>query len=103
APKIANDAVTSAAIKDGDVNTIDLADDAVTSPKIKDGEVKTQDLANDAITTPKLVDGAITSAKMSTMTAIFPSTYGASSKVPQFTVDQAGRITNIREVDVTIA
>jgi hypothetical protein len=103
APKIANDAVTSAAIKDGDVNTIDLADDAVTSPKIKDGEVKTPDLANDAVTTPKVVDGAITSAKMSTMTAIFPSTYGASSKVPQFTVDQAGRITNIREVDVTIA
>ncbi len=103
ASKIANDAVTSAAIKDGDVNTIDLADDAVTSPKIRDGEVRTQDLANDAVTTPKVVDGAITSAKMSTMQAIFPSTYGASSKVPQFTVDQAGRITNIREVDVTIA
>ncbi len=103
APKIANDAVTSAAIKDGDVNTVDLADDAVTSPKIKDGEVKTQDMANDAVTTPKVADGAITSTKMSTMPAIFPSTYGASSKVPQFTVDQAGRITNIREVDVTIA
>jgi hypothetical protein len=103
APKIANDAVTSAAIKDGDVNTVDLADDAVTSPKIKDGEVKTQDLADGAVTTNKVADGAVTSTKMSQMTSIFPATYGASSKVPQFTVDQAGRITNIREVDVTIA
>lgn len=103
AAKIANDAVTSRAILDGEVNTVDLANDAVTSPKIRDGEVRTQDLANDAVTTAKVVDGAVTSAKMSTMPAIFPSTYGASSKVPQFTVDQAGRITNIREVDVTIA
>lgn len=103
APKIANDAVTSAAIKDGDVNTVDLADDAVTSPKIRDGEVRTQDLADGAVTTNKVADGAVTSAKMSQMTSIFPATYGASSKVPQFTVDQAGRITNIREVDVTIA
>ncbi len=103
APKIANDAVTSAAIKDGEVNTVDLADDAVTSPKIKDGEVKTQDLADGAVTTNKVADGAVTSTKMSQMTSIFPATYGASSKVPQFTVDQAGRITNIREVDVTIA
>jgi len=103
APKIANDAVTSAAIRDGDVNTVDLADDAVTSPKIRDGEVRTQDLADGAVTTNKVADGAVTSTKMSQMTSIFPATYGASSKVPQFTVDQAGRITNIREVDVTIA
>jgi hypothetical protein len=95
--------VTSAAIRDGDVNTVDLADDAVTSPKIRDGEVRTQDLADGAVTTNKVADGAVTSTKMSQMTSIFPATYGASSKVPQFTVDQAGRITNIREVDVTIA
>src|SRR5699024_2004927 len=62
--KLADDAVTSEKILDGEVNTDDLADnavtndkvgdDAITSDKIKDGEVKTDDIADQTVTSDKL-------------------------------------------------
>ena len=42
------------------ITTSDIADDAVTSPKIKNGEVNTDDLANDAVTSSKIANGAVT-------------------------------------------
>ena len=42
------------------LTTSDIADDAVTSPKIKNGEVNTDDLANDAVTSSKIANGAVT-------------------------------------------
>ena len=41
------------------ITTDDIADNAVTSPKIKDGEVKTNDLANGAVTKEKLNSNAV--------------------------------------------
>ena len=41
------------------ITTADIADNAVTSPKIKDGEVKTPDLATAAVTKPKLDPNAV--------------------------------------------
>ena len=38
---------------DSAIDNQDLADDAVTSEKIKDGEVMTEDLSDDAVTNDK--------------------------------------------------
>ncbi|HIJ86053.1 MAG TPA: hypothetical protein HPP97_00040 [Desulfuromonadales bacterium] len=42
-----------------------VANNEITSAKIKDGEVKTADIANQAVTTVKIADGAVTDAKIS--------------------------------------
>ena len=69
--KIADNAITSEKIKDGEVKTVDIADanvtnaklaaNAVTSDKIADGAVNTADIANNAVTYAKL-DPDITAA-----------------------------------------
>ncbi|MDE1207679.1 tail fiber domain-containing protein [Tenacibaculum larymnensis] len=46
-----------------------IANDAVTSTKILDGEVNTDDMANDAVTTNKIADASITTAKLHDMGA----------------------------------
>ena len=61
---LADNAVTSVKIKDGEVKEADLADDAVTSVKIKDGEVKEADLADDAVTSAKIKDGEVKEADL---------------------------------------
>ena len=63
-PMIAGDAVTSAKIADGEVNTSDLAAAAVTNAKIADGAVTTSKLADNAVTTPKIANDAVTSTKI---------------------------------------
>ena len=72
--KMANDAIWSENIKDGEVKTPDLADGAVTtakladnsvtSAKIVDGTIQTVDLADGSVTTAKLADNSVTSAKI---------------------------------------
>lgn len=78
-PSIANNAITSAKIKNAGVAEVDLATNAVTSAKIKDGTVVVADLANDAVTSVKiknasiveadLADNAVTATKLNTMGA----------------------------------
>ena len=46
---LANNAVTSGKIKDGDVQTVDIAPSAIGSARIKDNDVKEQDLAPDSV------------------------------------------------------
>jgi hypothetical protein len=51
--KVADDAIQSENIKDGEVKTGDLADDAVTEAKIKDDDLHIDKLADvDTSTTP---------------------------------------------------
>jgi hypothetical protein len=84
------DAITSAMIKDLEVNTWDLAAlsvstpkiadvavtngklaaDAVTTDKIKNGEVQNADLADLSVSTSKLADGAVTSGKIADGTIV---------------------------------
>ncbi|MBI4224637.1 MAG: hypothetical protein HY609_06845, partial [Deltaproteobacteria bacterium] len=63
--ELANDAVTSAKIKDGEVKEGDLGGDAVTAGKIKDGEVKSAEIADGAVGSGELADGAVNSTKIS--------------------------------------
>ena len=62
---IANNAITSPKIRDGEVKTPDIANNAVTSSKISNGDVDTNDLADDAVTSQKIQDGSITIADLS--------------------------------------
>ena len=57
--QIANDAITSPKIKDGEVKTPDLSDNAVTSAKIQNGQVMRDDLADNAVVTEKIQEGAV--------------------------------------------
>ncbi len=52
-------------ISAGVINNTKLADNAITSSKIVDGEVKTQDLANAAVESSKIADFAILTSKIS--------------------------------------
>jgi len=52
--KLADNAVTSTKIQDGQVLNQDLANNAVNSAKIQDGQVLNQDLANGSVTANKL-------------------------------------------------
>ena len=60
---LADDSVTAAKIKDGEVGTAELAADAVTAAKIKNGEVGTAELANNSVTTAK-INGTIPDNKI---------------------------------------
>ncbi|HEX9319291.1 MAG TPA: hypothetical protein VF884_10175 [Nitrososphaeraceae archaeon] len=62
---IANNAVTSPKIRDGEVKTPDIANNAVDTSKISNGAVETNDLADDAVTSQKIDDGSITIADLS--------------------------------------
>ena len=46
------------------ITTSDIAENAVTSPKIKDGEVNTNDITDGAVTNPKVQNGAVTTDKV---------------------------------------
>ena len=41
------------------IGTDQIANNAVTSPKIRDGEVRTQDIGNSAVTSGKIADGTV--------------------------------------------
>jgi hypothetical protein len=62
---IANNAVTSPKIRDGEVKTPDISNNAVTSSKISNGEVGESDLADDSVTSAKIQDGTILAADLS--------------------------------------
>jgi hypothetical protein len=61
---IANNAVTSPKIEDGQVKTQDIDNNAITTSKISNGAVETNDLADNSVTSNKIVDGSITSADL---------------------------------------
>lgn len=67
---IANNAITSAKIEDGQVKTPDIANNAVTSSKIASGGVDTTDLADNSVTSDKIVDGSITAADLAPSTGL---------------------------------
>jgi hypothetical protein len=61
---IANNAVTSPKIEDGQVRTPDIANNAVTTSKISDGAIETRDLADNSVTSEKIADGSITASDL---------------------------------------
>jgi len=61
---LADNAVTSAKIQDGQVTNADLADGAVTSAKIQDGQVTGTDLASGAVTSAIIADGNVSNADL---------------------------------------
>ncbi|WP_158211061.1 hypothetical protein [Myroides phaeus] len=73
--------VASSLLKDV---TLGIANDAITSEKIKDGEVKTSDLGGGAVTTEKISDGAVTADKMTagTVNGEGKVDYAAEGTVP---------------------
>ncbi len=59
---LADSAVTSAKISDGNVSNSDLAASSVTSAKIADGNVSNADLAANSVTSAKMADGNVSNA-----------------------------------------
>lgn len=66
APDIRNGAVTSAKIRNGQVRNPDLANNSVTSPKIRDGQVTNPDLASSSVTSGNIRNGTIQPGDLST-------------------------------------
>ena len=97
---LADDAVNSAKILDGEVNDVDLANDAVTADKILDGEVGTADLANDAVTAAKIPDGAVGTADLADSAITKPKI--ADGQVVKSLNTLADRVTLIEGSNVTI-
>lgn len=97
--KIDNLAVTDAKLAADSVITVKILDANVTTPKIADLNVTTGKLADDAVTTPKILDANVTNQKLDD-TAVTPGTYGDSTHVGQFTVNQKGRITAASNVAI---
>jgi hypothetical protein len=62
---IANNAVTSPKIRDGEVKTPDMSNNAITTSKISDGAVEENDLADNSVTSNKIQDGSILAADLS--------------------------------------
>jgi len=73
--RIANNAVNSAKIRDGSINSIDIKDGAITTSKIsnasigaakiKDGVITNIKLKDNAVSTTKIKAGSVTEAKLS--------------------------------------
>jgi hypothetical protein len=64
------------------VNTGDLADDAVTSAKILDGEIKNADLAANAVTGGKIQNGSLTSSDIASDDGSGNPLVGSAAIVP---------------------
>ena len=81
---VANDGITSAKIKDGDVAAADLASNAVTTAKIADDAVTNAKMANNAIDSAQIVAGAVDDAHLasgitaSKLTGALPAISGAN-------------------------
>lgn len=61
---IANNAITSPKIEDGQGRTPDIANNAVTTSKISNGAIETNDLADNSVTSEKIADGSITASDL---------------------------------------
>jgi len=77
--EIADDAITSDHIGDGEVHTAALADSSVTNAKIADNAIDSEHYADGSIDTAHIADNAVTAAKIAAGAAV-PSQSGQSGK-----------------------
>lgn len=97
--KITAGAVTTAELGDASVTTAKLVDLNVTSGKIANGSITNNKIATGAVGTLELADVGVTDAKLST-SGVTAATYGSSTQVGQFTVNNKGRITSAANVTI---
>ena len=62
--QVADNAVTSEKILDGEVNTVDLANGAVTEPKLADESVGEEKLKDNSVSSSKLKDNSVATLKI---------------------------------------
>ena len=77
--EIANDAITSDHIGDGEVHTAALANSAVTNAKIADNAIDSEHYVDGSIDTAHIADNAVTAAKIAAGAAV-PTQTGQSGK-----------------------
>ncbi|HRK05416.1 MAG TPA: hypothetical protein PLW14_10000 [Chlorobiota bacterium] len=97
---LVNGAVTTEKLANGSVTTEKLAEAAVTTPKLADGSVRTQHLGDEAVGIQHLADGSVTTRQLAP-TGVTPGTYGSPTTTAIITVDASGRVTDVRETNIT--
>jgi hypothetical protein len=87
-------------VQAGAITTPKIADAAVATAKIGDGQVTTPKLADGVVSTSKIGDAQVTSAKL-TPTGAVPGVYGGQQQSAVVSVDASGRITSAQSVAIT--
>lgn len=98
--QLVDGAVTTAKLANGSVTTDKLVDVNVTTSKLADGSVRTQHLSDESVGTQHLVDGSVTTRQLAP-TGVTPGTYGSPTTTAIITVDASGRVTDVRETNIT--
>jgi hypothetical protein len=70
------------------------------NPTIGNNVIGTNNILNQSITAADIANATITSTQLNA-TGVQAGSYGTSSKIPGFTVDAAGRISTVTEIDVS--
>jgi len=78
---IANNAVTSSKIQNGEVKAADIANNAITTEKISASAIETIDIADDSVTSDKIKDGSITAADLSPGAIALPEKFTSVSNI----------------------
>lgn len=81
-------------------DSLRVKDDGITAAKIATDAVGSAEIAADAVGSSEIAAGAVGTSELAD-TAVTPGTYGDSTHVGQFTVDQDGRLTAASNVSVS--